>query len=254
MRLRQATRIVLLALCFSQGGVRASAAQIVVFAAASLKDSLSEIGESYDKSGPDKILFNFGGSSTLARQVEEGAPADIFFSADEAQMDRLEIHDLVVRGTRTNLLSNSLVIIVAAHGGVAVRTPPDLAAPSIRRVALGDPKAVPIGVYARKFLEQQGLWQAVAPKVVPTENVRSALVAVEEGNADASIVYQTDALISKQVRVAYRIPAGQAPPIRYPAGLLKGAPNPKPAAKFLAYLASPAAIAAFERHGFLVPR
>ncbi|HZR21891.1 MAG TPA: molybdate ABC transporter substrate-binding protein [Verrucomicrobiae bacterium] len=245
-------RVFFFAICLCSGALQVSAAQVLVFAAASLTDSLREIAESYRTSASEKIALNLGASSTLARQIEEGAPADIFFSADEAQMDRLEAHGLIVSGTRTNRLSNELVIIVAARGSVAIRAPQDLAGSSIRRIALGDPKAVPIGVYARRFLEGAGLWQAVAPKVVPTENVRAALAAVEAGNADASIVYKTDALISKRVVIAYTVPPDQAPRIRYPVALLKGSAKPAAAAKFVQYLASPTATAVFEKHGFII--
>jgi molybdate transport system substrate-binding protein len=248
----RATWVFFFGIYLGSGVLRVSGAQVMVFAAASLSDGLREIADSYQAPAPEKIVFNFGASSTLARQIEEGAPADIFFSADEAQMDRLEAHGLVISSTRTNRLSNGLVIIVAARGSVIVRAPKDLASSSIRRIALGDPKAVPIGVYARRFLEGAGLWQAVAPKIVPTENVRAALAAVEAGNADASIVYKTDALISKRVVIAYTVPPDKAPKIHYPVALLKGAPNPVAAAKFVQYLASPPARAIFEKHGFII--
>jgi molybdate transport system substrate-binding protein len=224
-------------------------AQITVFAAASLTESLRDIASGYSRTGPDRIVFSFGGSSTLARQIEEGAPADVFFSADEAQMDRLQAKGLVE--TRTNLLSNSLVIITAAVDGAPVHRPEDLASSTVHRVALGDPKAVPIGVYARRFLERKGLWEAVSPKVVATESVRAALAAVESGNADASIVYKTDALISSRVKTAYVVPAGEGPAIHYPAAVVKNAENEAAAQAFLRHLASPDALKIFASHGFI---
>jgi molybdate transport system substrate-binding protein len=223
-----------------------------VFAAASLMESLKEIGSNYQQRSGQTVVFNFAGSSTLARQIIEGAPADIFFSADEAQMNRVERN--VVQGSRRDLLSNTLVIVVAADHGVSLREPKDLAGPNIHRLVLGDPSSVPIGVYAREYLEKVGLWNSVAPKVIPTENVRAALSAVIAGNADASIVYQTDALTTSKLKVAYRVPMREGPKIRYPVALLKGAKHSAEAARFLEFLASDSARAVFERLGFIVIR
>jgi molybdate transport system substrate-binding protein len=236
-------------LCFSTAPARAT--QVVVFAAASLTESLREIARDYESISRDKLVFNFGGSSTLARQIEEGAPADLFFSADEAQMDRLRAKGLVVEESLTNLLSNTLVIVVAAKEGAVVTSAQDLATPAIRRVALGNPQAVPIGVYARRFLQQEGLWAAVSPKVIATESVRAALAAVESGNADASIVYKTDALVSRKVKTAYELPASKTPAIRYPAAVVKDARNKNAAESFLRYLASPSSGTVFRRQGFV---
>src|SRR5262245_53506408 len=202
-------------------GITARAADVTVFAAASLTDSLKAIAADYEKASGDKIVFNFGASSMLARQIEEGAPADIFFSADEAKMDGLESKGLLEKGTRKDRLSNSLVIVVAREKGAAISSPNDLAAPSIKRIALGDPRAVPIGIYAREYLEKLKLWEAIRPKIVATENVRAALAAVEAGNADASIVYKTDAAISEKVKVAFEVPVEEGPRIRYPMAMLK---------------------------------
>src|SRR5437016_7861090 len=153
------------------------AVTINVFAAASLTESLKEIAAGYEKQTRDKVRFNFGASSFLARQIEEGAPADIFFSADEAKMDGLEKKGLVMKETRRSRLSNSLVIVVAAEQGAAVSIPRDLATDNVKRLALAEPKTVPAGIYAREYLQKQNLWPAVAAKVVPTENVRAALAA-----------------------------------------------------------------------------
>jgi molybdate transport system substrate-binding protein len=232
------------------GGDNLSGAEVKVFAAASLTDSLRELAIAYQKQSGVKITLNLGASSTLARQIEEGAPADIFFSADEAKMDRLENRGLVVTGTRSGRLSNSLVLIVAAADGAVVQTPQDLAKPGIKRIALGDPKAVPVGVYAREYLEKLGLWSAVSSKVVAVENVRAALAAVESGDADVGIVYKTDAIISRKVRVAFEVPAAEGPKISYPMALLKEAHAPGAAAKFLEFLASEEATRVFVKYGF----
>jgi len=230
-----------------------SAATVNVFAAASLTDSLKEIASGYEQQSGDHITFNLGASSTLARQIEEGAPADIFFSADEARMDALQAEGLIVEGTRKNRLSNSLVIVVAAEGGALVQSPNDLAGPKIKRIALGDPKAVPIGVYARQYLKKLKLWEAIEPKVVAIENVRAALAAVEAGDADASVVYKTDAAISRRVRVAFAVPLEDGPKISYPMALLKDAAQPEAARNFLDYLGSKSAAKIFRKYGFIVP-
>ena len=238
----------LLALWLS--GASLLSAEVKVFAAASLTDSLRELATTYQKETGVKVSLNLGASSTLARQIEEGAPADIFFSADEAKMDRLENRGLLVKETRQSRLSNSLVLIVAAADGAPVQSPQDLAKPGIKRIALGDPKAVPAGVYAREYLEKLGLWSAIVSKVVAVENVRAALAAVESGDADVGIVYKTDAMISKKVRVAFEVPAAEGPKIRYPMALLKEARAQDAAAKFLEFLASEEATRVFVKYGF----
>jgi molybdate transport system substrate-binding protein len=223
-----------------------------VFAAASLTESLKEVASSYSKGSEDKIVFSFGASSTLARQIEEGAPADIFFSADEAKMDALEKNGLIISTTRRSRLSNTLVIVVAAEAGASVRSPKDLAEPRIKRIALGDPRAVPIGVYAKQFLEKLGLWKSIEPKVVAAENVRAALAAVETGDAEASIVYKTDAMVSKRVKVVFEVPLSEGPRISYPMALVKAGKEPDSAKKFLDYLNSKPAGQIFEKHGFVL--
>jgi molybdate transport system substrate-binding protein len=232
--------------------LRCEAAEIRVFAAASLTDSMKEVASAYEKESGDKVVFNFGASSMLARQIEEGAPADIFFSADEAKMDGLEAKESIEKGTRKVRLSNSLVIVVATKNGAAINSPKDLAAPNVKRVALGDPRAVPIGVYAREYLEKLKLWDSIRPKVVATENVRAALAAVEAGNADASIVYKTDAAISKKVKVAFEVPVEEGPKIRYPMAMLKEAKEPQAAKKFFEHLSSDESAKIFEKYGFVV--
>ena len=227
------------------------AGTITVFAAASLTDSLKELGQQYEKQTGDEVVFNFAASSTLARQIESGAPADLFFSADERQMQRLAEQGMLVSDTRTNILSNTLVIVVAAQAGVAIGEPRDLTKGEVRRIALGDPKAVPIGVYARQYLEKMGLWKELERKIVPTENVRAALSAVESGNAEASIVYKTDAKISNKVRIAFEIPAREGPSIIYPAAVLKGSGRVVGAKAFLNFLNSERAGKSFEKFGFL---
>jgi molybdate transport system substrate-binding protein len=227
-----------------------SAAELTVHAAASLTDAMNEIGPTYEKQSGDKLQFNFGASSMLARQIEEGAPADLFFSADEAKMDALEKKDLLLPRTRRSLLSNLLVIVVPADASAAPKSAADLAKPEFKKIALAEPQTVPAGIYAREYLQKLGLWDAVKEKVVPTENVRAALAAVESGNVEAGMIYKTDSLISKKVKIAVEVPAAEGPKISYPVAVLKSSKQPERAKKFAEYLAGPMARSVFEKFGF----
>jgi molybdate transport system substrate-binding protein len=228
------------------------AAEVTVFAAASLSDSLKAIAASYEKQSGDKIIFNFAASSTLARQIEEGAPADIFFSADEAKMDGLEKKGLIKTVTRKSRLGNSLVVVVATDSALKIQSASDLTNASVKNIALADPKAVPAGIYAKAWLDQQQLWPAIEPKVIPTENVRAALAAVESGNVEAGVVFKTDAGISRKVKTAYEVPVKDAPDISYPMALVKDSKQPDAAENCLNYLDSKEAGDVFEKLGFIL--
>lgn len=231
---------------------RLFAAQLTVQAAASLADAMKEIGATYEKESNDKVQFNFGASSLLARQVEQGAPADLFVSADEAKMDSLAQRGLLLDGTRRDLLTNLLVIIVPAQAESIPQSAADLQKPEYRKIALAETETVPAGIYARQYLQKLGLWDALVPKVVSTENVRGALAAVETGNAEAGFVYKTDALISKKVKVAVEISAGQGPKIVYPMAIVKSSLHPKEAQKFEEYFAGATATRILQKFGFSV--
>jgi molybdate transport system substrate-binding protein len=239
--------IVILA-CIANTTVRA--VELNVFAAASLTDALKEIGAACEKRTGDKIAFNFGASSLLVRQIEEGAPADVFFSADEAKMDRLAAKNFV--GTRKSLLSNTLVIVTSIDSDIKITSPADLAGNRVRRIALADPKAVPAGVYSKAFLEKQKLWTRVETKIVPVDNVRAALSAVESGNIEVGMVFKTDAAISKKVKVAYEVPADAGPKISYPVAIMKSTRQIESAKNFVNYLGSDDAGKIFEKYGFIV--
>lgn len=240
------------------------AAELHVFAAASLADALTDYAPLHEAATGDKLVLNLAASSLLARQIQEGAPADLFFSADEAKMDALARAGLLLADTRRSVLANSLVIVVPApeaapdaseaknaSAPAPLATPADLAGPSVRRIALAEPSTVPAGIYAREFLTRAGLWKTVSAKVVPTANARACLAAVEAGNADAGIVYRTDALASRRVRVACRIAVADGPAISYPLAVVKNSAHPDAARRLAARLASPEALAIFEKHGFL---
>ena len=236
---------------FALAALAARAAELNVFAAASLTDALKEIAKAYEPASGDKLRFNFGASSTLAIQIKQGAPADVFFSADEAKMNDLAKAGLILADTRRTLLANTLVIVVNADGGAAIATPADLVKPGIGRIALAEPQTVPVGIYGKQWLQKVGLWKQVIDRIVPTENVRASLAAVEAGNVDAGIVYKTDALISKKVKVAFEVPAAAGPSITYPAAVVKDSKQVEAARKFAAYLAGPEARAVFAKYGFL---
>lgn len=227
------------------------AAELTVFAAASLTDSLKQIGADYEKATGDRVRFNFAASNVLAQQIQAGAPADIFFSADEAKMNSLDKAGLIATDTRKNLLGNTLVIITPENG-LTLSKPEDLAKPEIKHLSLGDPKAVPAGVYAKEWLEKIGLWKSIENKIAPAENVRAAMAVVESGNAEAGIVYKTDAAISKKVTVALEIPAAEGPKIIYPAAVVKDSRNAAAARKLLDFLADKKADETFAKFGFSV--
>jgi molybdate transport system substrate-binding protein len=211
-----------------------SAAEVRVFAAASLSDALREIAADYEKRTGVRIVFNFAASSTLARQIELGAPAELFFSADEAKMDALQTRGLIDAASRASVLSNRLVIV-----GDGIRSPRDLVG---KRIAIAEPNSVPAGIYARSWLQHIALWEKVKNDVVPTDNVRAALAAVRSGNVDAAVVYRTDARGGLVIQ--------DGPPISYPFAAVVKASGA--ARRFLAYARSQAALQVFARHGFIV--
>ena len=219
--------------------------RLLVFAAASLKNALDEANAGFGA----PCAVSYGASSTLARQIEAGAPAQVFISADEEWMDYLAKKGLLAAGTRRDLLGNRLVWIVPA-GREAPGEPWRALGPR-DRLAIGDPQHVPAGKYARAALERMGLWQSLAGRVAGAENVRAALALVARGESPLGIVYQTDARDEPRVAIAARIDPRLHPPIVYPAAALRGAAPL--ALRYLDYLASPQAMAHFARHGFTRP-
>ena len=230
-------------------GPHADARTLTVSAAISLTDALEEIARAYTASGGGEVRFNFGGSNVLARQIASGAPVDLFISADEAQMALAESAGAIDRSTRISLLANRLAV-VTRRGGVAVADARALQSPSIRKIAVGDPSAVPAGVYAQRYLRALNLWDALQPKLVPVGNVRAALAAAASGSVDAAIVYETDARASSEVALAFLVIGADAPRITYPAALTKRASDRPAALRFLTFLSGPEASAIFARYGF----
>ena len=226
---------------------------LLVFAAASLTDALDEVHRAFTDQTHIGIKTSYGGSSVLAKQIEAGARADAFFSADREWMDYLDQRGLVRAGTRRDLLGNRLVLIAPLDSSVQLKIAPGFPlaqALGTGRLASADPDSVPAGLYARAALAKLGVWEVLAPRLARAENVRSALAYVARGEAPLGIVYETDALADKRVRVVDVFPADTHPPIVYPQALTPGA-QPE-GAKYQAFLQSATARQIFARYGFAV--
>jgi molybdate transport system substrate-binding protein len=226
--------------------------QITVFAAASLKNALDETNTAFTKATGLKVIASYEASSALAKQIEQGAPADIFISADLRWMDYASEHKLIKPDTRVNLLGNKLVLIAPRDSRLDHVTIGDgfdiakLAADG--RIAVADVKAVPAGLYAKAALEKLGAWTAAEPKLAQAENVRATLAFVARGETPVGIVYETDARIEPKVKIIGAFPDGSYPPVTYPVATT--ANGNAAAARYLSFLATPAAKAIFERYGF----
>jgi molybdate transport system substrate-binding protein len=248
-------RLFLFALIASLSAFNPVAAQekaITVFAAASMKNALDEVNAAFEKTAGVKVVTSYAASSALMKQIEQGAPADVFLSADLDWMEYGSKHGLVQDATRVNLLGNRLVLIAPKDSKVdrvEIAEGFDLAKlAGDGRIATGDVRAVPVGKYARAALEKLGAWAAAEPKFAMAENVRAALALVGRGEAALGIVYETDAKVEPNVKIIGSFPEGSHPPITYPAAATKDA---KPdAARYLAFLRSASAKAIFEKYGF----
>jgi molybdate transport system substrate-binding protein len=232
-----------------------AAAQPMVFAAASLREALDAAAQVWVEGGRPRPSISYAGSAALARQIERGAPADLFLSADEAWMDWLQARGLLRAGSRTALLGNRLVLIAPASAPAALRLAPGVALGAALgangRLAVAETASVPAGRYARAALEQLGAWPQVAGRLAQTENVRAALALVARGEAPLGVVYETDARAEPRVRVVDTFPPGSHPPIVYPAALI-ASPRSARSEAFLEFLGSPAAATVFAERGFTV--
>jgi len=228
---------------------------VLVFAAASLKTALDDIDAQYVKdTGKPKAAVSYAASSTLAKQIEAGAPADIFISADLDWMDYLAKKDLIKPETHKTLLGNRLVLVAPKNSAASVDIKPGFPLASLLqggKLAMADTRAVPAGKYGQAALESLGVWSQVSGSVAQAENVRAALALVARGEAPYGIVYQTDAASEPGVKIAGTFPENSHPPIVYPIALLKDSANPE-AAAFLAYVESAKAAPLFEKQGFTV--
>ncbi len=224
---------------------------MTVLAAASLADALPAVATAWRAAGGAPVRASFDATSRLAAQVEQGVPADVFIAADTAWMNDLAAHGRIDPATRTDLLGNTLVVVVARDGSFAPTTPSALAGPGLRRLALAG-ENVPAGRYALAALRSTGVWESLAPRVVRADNVRAAMAWVTRGEADAAVVYRTDALADARARVAFAFAPQAHPPVVYPAAVLRGAARPQEAARFLAFCRSAVGRAVFVRAGFTV--
>lgn len=235
--------------------LRARCAETVtVFAAASLTNALTEIGNMFAGKGSGTITPSFAASSTLAKQIENGAPANVFISADEAWMNYLSEKRLIVPDSRFDLLGNRVVLVAPADATLEVDIKPGFPLAELLgegRLATGDPDHVPVGKYAKTALEKLGVWGRIEGKLARADNVRAALALVERGECPLGVVYSTDAAISKKVKIVGTFPEGSHPPVTYPAALIKGKDTPD-ARSFLTFLKTPEAKAVFEKYGFTV--
>ncbi len=238
---------------FAQQSPPAKQAPITVSAAISLKDVLDQLGREYERDNPGaKVAFNYAGSGTLQHQIEQGAPVDIFFSAAQKQMDGLQSDGLILADTRKNIVANDLVLI-APSATDNIHTFQDLAKSVVKTVALGEPATVPAGMYAQQTLEHLGLWTEVQKKAVYAKDVRQVVTFVASGNADAGLVYRTDAQTSPKIRTIFTAPPNSHDPIVYPAAVLKNSKEPDAAKAFLAFLETPHALEIFKTYGFNDP-
>ena len=256
----RAALLVAAVVCFLNGPAPAGAAgkELLVFAAASTTDAINEIGALYQKNGKGAIKGVYASSSTMAKQIEQGAPADVFISANIKWMDHLDGKKMIAANTRVNLLRNRIALIVPLSGPpsskvtkVDIREGMDLASLLGKegRLAVGDPAHVPVGTYAKGALEKLGLWNSVKDRLAPAKDVRAGLALVERAEAPLGIVYESDAAVTSKVRVVGLFPVSSHEEIVYPAGAV-AAGDVARAKDFIAFLSSPEAKAIFKKFGF----
>jgi molybdate transport system substrate-binding protein len=227
---------------------------LLVFGAASLKNALDDADAQYQRDAGRKVVVSYGASSALAKQIENGAPADIFISADLDWMDYVAAHKLIKPETRFNLLGNKLVLIASVDSRINLTIAPNFPlaqALGNDRLAMADPSAVPAGKYGKAALEALGVWSSVSSKIAPAQDVRATMLLVARGEAPLGIVYQTDAAADKSVKIVGAFPESTHPPIIYPVAVTTASTNPG-AAAYIGFLKSPSAKPAFEIQGFVV--
>ncbi|PLS05389.1 molybdate ABC transporter substrate-binding protein [Neobacillus cucumis] len=223
--------------------------ELTVSAAASLQDALNDIKAAFQKEHPNVVInYNFGASGALQQQISQGAPVDLFFSAAEDKFDKLIQDGLIDQSKGKDLLGNELVLVVPNDSNKGINSFKDLS--RINKLSIGTPEAVPAGKYAQETLENLNVWKTVAGKVVYAKDVRQVLTYVETQNVDAGIVYKTDALISKKVKIAATAGEKTHAPIVYSAGVIKDSTHPKEAQLFYDYLQNENSLKTFTKYGF----
>jgi molybdate transport system substrate-binding protein len=241
---------------FSAGGIRAQSTptqEITVSAAISLKNAFEEIGKTFTQKHPGtKVVFNFGASGDLARQIEAGAPVDIFASAAQKDMDDIGKKGLIAANSRKDFAKNAVVLVRPANSTIPLQTLTDLQKKEIGKIAIGNPKTVPAGRYAEEALRHHNLWDAIKDKLIFAENVRQVLDYVARNEVDAGLIYSTDAMAgSKQVRVVMGFPEGSHQPVIYPIGVIKGTKEASLSKAFVDFVISEEGQRVLSRYGFI---
>jgi molybdate transport system substrate-binding protein len=242
----------LVAVALMQAAPVLGAEELTVSAAASLTNAFPEIGQAFEKQHPDtKVIFNFAASGPLLQQIAQGAPVDVFASADQKTMDQAQDKGLIIPASRKNFVSNTLVLIVPQDSKFNLTGPQGLTQPAVKRVAVGNPVSVPVGRYAQEALTQAGLWEALQPKLIMGESVRQVLDYISRGEVDAGFVYATDAAIMGKVKTVATVQGHQ--PIVYPVALVAASRKQELGQEFLNLLASPEGMAILAKYGFGKP-
>ncbi|MDN4524624.1 molybdate ABC transporter substrate-binding protein [Fictibacillus sp. NE201] len=225
--------------------------ELTISAAASLSDALKDVQKRYEKVHPNvKLHFNFGASGTLQQQISQGAPADLFFSAAEDKFNVLVKSGLINKSEGINLVGNEVVLVIPKDSDTKISSFTELSKPSIKKISIGTPEAVPAGAYAEETFKNMKLWDSLQPRLVYAKDVRQVLSYVETGNVDAGVVYKTDALISKKVKIVDSADPKTHSPIVYPVGIIKDTKHKKEAKAFYKYLQKPSTVKVLENYGF----
>ncbi|NTU59857.1 MAG: molybdate ABC transporter substrate-binding protein [Deltaproteobacteria bacterium] len=253
MSIRKVAHLFALAAVLLAPSARAADQELVVSAAASLTNAFGDLGKVFEKQNPGaKAVFNFAASGTLFQQIDKGAPADVFASADQETMDKAQAKGLLLAETRRNFVRNVLVLVVPADAKTAVAGPADLAKPEVKRIAVGDPAFVPVGRYTEQGLRAAGLLDVLKPKLIPANSVRQVLDYVSRGEVDAGLVYATDAAVAKDKVKVVKVVGGHEP-ILYPIAVVAASQRKDLARRFVALVASPEGQAVLARYGFGAP-
>lgn len=253
-------RFVFVMVCFTAlflaADIRAqstSTHEVTISAAISLKNAFEEIGKTFMEKHPGtKVVFNFGASGDLARQIEGGAPVDIFASAAQKDMDDIGKKDLIAANSRKDFVKNAVVLVKPANSGIPLQSLKDLQREEVRKICIGNPKTVPAGRYAEEALRHFNLWDAVKDKLIFAENVRQVLDYVARGEVDAGLVYSTDAMVrSKEVKVVMKLPEGSHQPVVYPIGVIKGTKEETLSRAFVDFVISAEGQRILSQYGFI---
>lgn len=230
-----------------------SVKEVYIVAAASMTDAVKEIGANYEKQHPNvKLMYNFGSSGALQAQIEQGAPADVFISAAQKQMDALEQENLIDKSTRRDLLENKVVLIVPKDSTLTLNDFSDIASDKVQKIALGEMKSVPVGQYSEEIFTKLNILDEIKPKAVYASDVRQVLGWVEAGEVDCGVVYATDAAISDKVKILLTAPEDTHKPVIYPVAMVTSSKNPEIAKDFLTFLGENEQKAVLEKYGFEV--